>query len=67
MLAQRFQGNQTIYEIDALGARLEAIELGTLPRHAVGAEVALLLPPGLCWGFPAGADLAAADAYADRG
>jgi iron(III) transport system ATP-binding protein len=50
--AQRFQGTHVIYELAALGGRLEAIELGTGMRHAVGSEVALLLPPDLCWAYP---------------
>jgi iron(III) transport system ATP-binding protein len=64
--AQRFHGNQTIYEIEALGARIEAIELGTLPRFAVGSDLSVTLPPQSCWGFPASDDAAReADAYRD--
>ena len=49
---QRFQGTHTIYELAVLGGRLEAIELGTGMRHAVGSEVDLVLPPALCWAYP---------------
>jgi iron(III) transport system ATP-binding protein len=49
---RRFQGTQTIYELAALGGRLEAIELGTNMRHAIGSEVDLVLPPALCWAYP---------------
>ncbi len=51
---QRFQGTHTIYELAALGGRLEAIELGTGMRHAIGAEIGLVLPPDLCWAYPLG-------------
>jgi iron(III) transport system ATP-binding protein len=50
--AARFQGTHVLYEIAALGGRLEVMELGAGMRHAVGAEVALLLPPELCWAYP---------------
>jgi iron(III) transport system ATP-binding protein len=49
---QRFQGTQTIYELAVLGGRLEAVELGTSMRHAIGSEVDLVLPPALCWAYP---------------
>jgi iron(III) transport system ATP-binding protein len=48
----RFQGTQTTYELAALGGRLEAIELGTSMRHAIGSELDLVLPPALCWAYP---------------
>ena len=51
--AQRYQGTQTIYELAVLGGRLEALELGTIVRHAVGSEVEVVLPPALCWAYPA--------------
>jgi iron(III) transport system ATP-binding protein len=51
--AQRYQGTQTIYELVVLGSRLEALELGTNMRHAVGSEVDVVLPPALCWAYPA--------------
>jgi iron(III) transport system ATP-binding protein len=50
---QRYQGTQTIYELAVLGSRLEALELGTNVRHAVGSDVDIVLPPALCWAFPA--------------
>jgi iron(III) transport system ATP-binding protein len=49
---QRFQGTQTIYELAVLGGRLEAVELGTNMRHAIGSEVDLVLPPAQCWAYP---------------
>jgi iron(III) transport system ATP-binding protein len=51
--AQRYQGTQTVYELAVLGVRLEALELGTSMRHAVGSEVEVVLPPTLCWAYPA--------------
>jgi iron(III) transport system ATP-binding protein len=51
--ALRYQGTQTVYELAALGGRLEALELGTRARHAIGSDVDVLLPPALCWAYPA--------------
>ena len=56
--ALRYQGTQTIYELVALGGRLEALELGTRARHAVGNDVDVLLPPAMCWAYPAREDTA---------
>ena len=53
---RRYQGTQTIYELAALGGRLEAVELGTHARHAIGSEVDVVLPPALCWAYPARED-----------
>jgi iron(III) transport system ATP-binding protein len=50
---QRFQGTQTVYELALAGVRLEALELGTAVRHAIGEEVSIILPPTLCWGYAA--------------
>jgi iron(III) transport system ATP-binding protein len=50
---QRYQGTQTIYELAVLGCRLEALELGTNVRYALGSEVDVLLPPALCWAYSA--------------
>jgi ABC-type Fe3+/spermidine/putrescine transport system ATPase subunit len=54
--SRRYQGTQTIYELAALGGRLEALELGTHARHAVGSDVDVSLPPALCWAYPARED-----------
>jgi iron(III) transport system ATP-binding protein len=53
---RRYQGTQTIYELSVLGGRLEALELGTSARHAVGSDVDIVLPPALCWAYPARED-----------
>jgi iron(III) transport system ATP-binding protein len=52
---RRYQGTQTVYELAALGGRLEALELGTSARHAIGSDVEVVLPPSLCWAYPASA------------
>jgi iron(III) transport system ATP-binding protein len=52
---RRYQGTQTVYELSVLGGRLEAVELGTSARYAVGSEVKIVLPPQLCWAYPTGA------------
>jgi iron(III) transport system ATP-binding protein len=49
----RYQGTQTVYEIDVLGARIDALELGTRVRFPVGSDVTVVLPPPLCWAYPA--------------
>ncbi len=51
---QRYQGTQTVYELAMLGGRLEALELGTSMRYPVGSDVEVVLPPALCWAYPAG-------------
>jgi iron(III) transport system ATP-binding protein len=50
---QRYQGTQTVYELSALGAQLEALELGTSMRYPIGSDVEIALPPGLCWAYSA--------------
>ena len=48
---RRYQGTQTIYDIELFGHRLEALELGTAARHAVGVETPVCLPKETCWVF----------------
>ena len=48
---RRYQGTQTVYDIDLLGRRLEALELGTAARHQVGAETQVSLPREGCWAY----------------
>ena len=52
--AMRYQGTQTIYDIDVLGGRIETLELGTAARHPVGSAIALTLPPTLIWAYASG-------------
>jgi iron(III) transport system ATP-binding protein len=51
VLDRRYQGTQTVYDIDLLGRRLEALELGTAARHQVGVETPVRLPPEACWAY----------------
>jgi ABC-type Fe3+/spermidine/putrescine transport system ATPase subunit len=49
----RYQGTQTVYELDVLGGHIDALELGTQVRYPVGSDVGVVLPPSLCWAYPA--------------
>jgi iron(III) transport system ATP-binding protein len=49
----RYQGTHTVYELELLGGRIEALELGTSVRYPVGSAVDVVLPPPLCWAYPA--------------
>jgi multiple sugar transport system ATP-binding protein len=48
---RRYQGTQTIYDIDLFGRRLEVLELGTAARHQVGVETQVCLPREGCWAY----------------
>jgi multiple sugar transport system ATP-binding protein len=48
---RRYQGTQTVYDIDLFGHRLEALELGTAARHAIGVETPVSLPKEGCWAY----------------
>jgi iron(III) transport system ATP-binding protein len=48
---RRYQGTQTVYDIDVFGNRLEALELGTAARHAVGVDTPICLPKEACWAY----------------
>ncbi len=48
---RRYQGTQTIYDIDLFGHRLEVLELGTAARHTVGVDAPVSLPKEACWAF----------------
>jgi iron(III) transport system ATP-binding protein len=48
---RRYQGTQTVYDIDLFGRRLEALELGTAARHPVGAETSVSLAREGCWAY----------------
>jgi hypothetical protein len=47
-----FHGTQTIYALDALGHRIEAIELGTVPRFSAQDQIRVVIPPDQSWVFP---------------
>jgi iron(III) transport system ATP-binding protein len=48
---RRYQGTQTIYDIDLFGHRLEVLELGTAARHQIGVETPISLPRQACWAY----------------
>ena len=47
-----FHGTQTTYAIETLGHRLEAIELGTVPRFSAEDQIRVVIPPDHSWVFP---------------
>jgi len=51
VIERRYQGMQTVYDVEFGGQRLEALELGTAARHEANGEVALTLPPDQCWAY----------------
>jgi iron(III) transport system ATP-binding protein len=51
LLDRRYQGTQTVYDIDLAGHRLEVLELGTAARHAVGADTPVSLPRDALWAY----------------
>jgi iron(III) transport system ATP-binding protein len=51
VLERRYQGMQTVYDVDFGGQRLEALELGTAARHETDREIAFTLPPDQCWAY----------------
>jgi iron(III) transport system ATP-binding protein len=50
VIERRYQGMQTIYDVEFGGQKVEVLELGTAARHNDG-EVALTLPPDSCWAY----------------
>src|ERR1700759_2237852 len=48
---RRYQGTQTVYDLDLFGNRLEALELGTAARHEIGVEMPVSLPKEGCWAY----------------
>jgi iron(III) transport system ATP-binding protein len=48
---RRYQGTQTVYDIELFGKRLEALELGTAARHEVGVETTVALAREGCWAY----------------
>jgi iron(III) transport system ATP-binding protein len=51
VLDRRYQGTQTVYDIDLAGHRLEALELGTAARHQIGADTPVTLPREALWAY----------------
>jgi iron(III) transport system ATP-binding protein len=50
VVERRYQGMQTVYDVEFGGQKLEVLELGTAARHSDG-EIALTLPPDSCWAY----------------
>ena len=50
VVERRYQGMQTVYDVEFGGQKLEVLELGTAARHQDG-DVALTLPPDTCWAY----------------
>ncbi len=46
--SETFHGTQTVYVVEALGAVIEAVEVGTVPRFAPGSSVSVEVPPSAC-------------------
>ena len=53
VLSQRYQGVQTLYELELFGNPIEVMEVGSAAHHGVGSEVVIALPPETCWAYPA--------------
>jgi iron(III) transport system ATP-binding protein len=51
VIERRYQGMQTVYDLELGGQRLEALELGTAARHEQDGEISLTLPPDMCWAY----------------
>jgi iron(III) transport system ATP-binding protein len=51
IMDRRYQGTQTIYDIDLFGRRMEVLELGTAARHQIGVETSVAVPREGCWAY----------------
>src|SRR3954447_19974856 len=47
-----FHGTQTTYAVETLGHRIEAVELGTVPRFSKDEPIRVVIPPDHSWVFP---------------
>jgi len=48
---RRYQGVQTVYDVEVSGKRIEALELGTAARFDVGGQVNVGIRPEACWAY----------------
>ena len=62
VLDRRYQGTQTVYDIDFGGRRLEVLELGTAARFEAGTEAPVSLPREALWAFRDEGSMAGAEA-----
>jgi iron(III) transport system ATP-binding protein len=46
---RRYQGVQTVYDVELSGKRIEALELGTAARFDVGGTINVGIRPDACW------------------
>ncbi len=53
VLSQRYQGVQTLYELELFKNQIEVLEVGSAAHHKVGSDVTVSLPPETCWAYPA--------------
>jgi iron(III) transport system ATP-binding protein len=51
VLDRRYQGTQTVYDIDLCGRRMEVLELGTAARHGAQTDALVSLPRETCWAY----------------
>jgi iron(III) transport system ATP-binding protein len=51
VLDRRYQGTQTVYDIDLFGHRMEVLELGTAARHQIGADAPITLARDALWAY----------------
>jgi len=51
ILDRRYQGAQTVYDIDLCGQKIVALELGTSARHAVDSDALISLRPDALWAY----------------
>ncbi|MEO9191199.1 MAG: ABC transporter ATP-binding protein [Acetobacteraceae bacterium] len=51
IIARRYQGVQTVYELAVFGTTIEALEIGTAARYAVDSDIDIALPPESCWAY----------------
>jgi iron(III) transport system ATP-binding protein len=51
VIGRRYQGTQTVYDIECLGHDLEVLELGTAARFDVGDQPPAMLAPEACWAY----------------
>ena len=52
VIENHFHGTQTSYALEALGHRIEAVELGTVPRFNAQDAIRVVIPPDQSWVFP---------------
>ena len=51
VIDRRYQGTQTVYDIELFGRRLEVLELGTAARHDIGSATPVTLPRDCLWAY----------------